>query len=154
MDTGFGRTTDTITSVPADRRTQRCNYYTGGRASPGVLGLVEFHVSAWSPGGSTKPIPPQNIVIGALGPVGSDGVLWRLLPNATNIDITPRVPGNNNYTFNVTATNHLLTLTANGYDLSVNQPGILRGPTGDVCGEPLPTRHKRGQHDCAMEPAT
>jgi hypothetical protein len=115
-----------------DQRSQRTadttlNYYTGGRASPGVLGLVEFHVSAWSPGGSTNAVPPQSIVIGALGQVGSDGVLWKLLPNATNVDITPRVPGNNNYTFNVTATNHALTLTANGSNILNQVPEFCVG---------------------------
>ena len=119
-------------------------YYTGGKGLPGGMSLGEFHASAAhvnDPQGAPPyvdpatgqfftnltPIAAGSITLSELGAVGSDGALYTALPgNATKV-VTPRVGGDNFYAFNLTATNHILTITANGYDLSVTNPEFCVG---------------------------
>ena len=96
-------------------------YFTGGKDLPGATGdIFEFDAAAWQiPGPLDSPpydvtqlneIPPQSpsggILVGALGPVGNDGVLWTQLPSGQALNATPQTPGNSRSTFNVNATKH------------------------------------------------
>ena len=73
-------------------------------------------------------IPAQNIKItGTSKTLGSDGNLYVVEHDNTEVDITPQVSGMDYYTFNVTAQKYTLTLTANGNDLSVINPEFCVG---------------------------
>ncbi len=55
------------------------------------------------------PISPAQIQIGAFGNLDSDGNLYVMLPDGTNLDATPIIAGAPDYyTFNVTALKHTL----------------------------------------------
>jgi hypothetical protein len=73
----------------------------------------------WVPS-STAPINPQNITIKGHA-LDSNGNLHLVLPDNTNLDVTPVLAGQTNtnsyYTFNVTATNVRVTIT----------PAVLNG---------------------------
>ena len=66
----------------------------------------------------TQPIPAQNIAIGSLGKLGSDGNLYVALPDNANLDVTPYVAGQNFYTFSLSAQKCKLHILANGYPLA------------------------------------
>jgi hypothetical protein len=72
-------------------------------------------------------IPSQQISI--LGKtLGADGNLYLLLPDNTNLDITPVIAGAPDYyTFNITTQKYTLTITANNIDLSTNTPEFCVG---------------------------
>jgi hypothetical protein len=72
-------------------------------------------------------VPAGQITIGNLGQLGSDGNLYILLPDNTTMDVTPKVSGNDQYSFTVTATKYKLSITANGQDLSTNTPQFCVG---------------------------
>jgi hypothetical protein len=55
--------------------------------------------NAFAPPGAPTPIPPQSIAIGTLGNLGADGNLYVLLPDNTNVNITPTVSGRYYFTF-------------------------------------------------------
>jgi hypothetical protein len=57
-------------------------------------------------------IPNETVKIGNLGYLGSDGFLYKSLPDNAIIDITP-IASRPFYTFGVAATKHRLTVTAN-----------------------------------------
>ncbi len=87
--------------------------FTGGKAlrqSPGLFDLsaglsyqdcLDSAVSSWCasyeigeflwPDYPPVPVPPEDITLGALGPLGSDGHLWTVQPDGIEIDITPQV---------------------------------------------------------------
>ena len=68
--------------------------------------------------GASSPIAPQNISIFGKT-VGSDGNLYLLLPDNTNLDATPIIAGAPAYyTYNVTAQKYRLNITANGNPLA------------------------------------
>lgn len=88
-------------------------FYSGGKGVPA-------HQSAWRAGGAASEhrqvgvtgkyntpvyhsfsIQPQNIVLGDLGQLDSDGVLYTTIPDYTTIDVTPKVSGIDYYTFSV-----------------------------------------------------
>jgi hypothetical protein len=59
-------------------------------------------------------IPSTSIVLGGFGPEGSDGRIYKVLPDNTTHDITPTVSGNPYYVFDQpNATKHGLLLWAN-----------------------------------------
>jgi hypothetical protein len=68
--------------------------------------------------GWTRWIAPQTIQLGELGPVGSNGFLYKVLPDNETLDFTPRVKNKEFYHFGVTQQKHKLFLTANGQVLS------------------------------------
>ena len=72
------------------------------------------------------PIAPTNIQI--LGsPLGSDGNLWKALPDGKEVDVTPKVSGVDYFTFGVTTQKYTPTIMANGNDLSVTNPEFCVG---------------------------
>ena len=87
-------------------------------------------------------IPPTQIQIAGLGTLGTDGNLYLLLPDGVTNDVTPKVNGTNDYTFNVWATKYNLAITANGSDLSTNTPQFCVGQKVNlqaVWNPPLPS---------------
>jgi hypothetical protein len=45
----------------------------------------------------THDVPPQNVTMGSLGNLDSNGNLWKVLPDNDERDMTPNVPGENYY---------------------------------------------------------
>jgi len=91
--------------------------------------------------GSAQPtetsISAQNIAIGSCGNLNSNGVLYRILPDNADVDVTPYVANVDYYTFNVSATKY-----HSYFDLYVDQPNpgysfipIYNGDTGHVFWE-------------------
>jgi hypothetical protein len=80
---------------------------TGGKAVPGLLNLCQFSgsateiVSKRGPSANDKPIPYDQIAIGSMGNLLTNGIRYNLLPNDKDFDITPTVVGKNYYTFSV-----------------------------------------------------
>ncbi len=75
--------------------------------------------SGWPLAESDKaPISPQQIEIGGLGTLGSDGNLWVVLPDNRNVDITPRVAGVSYYTPAADQSSYRLFVQANNYLLA------------------------------------
>lgn len=70
--------------------------------------LVGGRRGLWS-GVSKTELPKQNITMGELGPLGSDGLPWRVLPNGATKEITPTVAGVDFYTFLPRHTKYVLT---------------------------------------------
>ncbi|HRT09471.1 MAG TPA: hypothetical protein P5233_13910 [Candidatus Paceibacterota bacterium] len=64
--------------------------------------------------GWTRWIAPQTIQLGELGPVGSDGFLYQVLPDNETLDFTPRVKNEEFYHFGINQQKHKLRLAANG----------------------------------------
>jgi len=69
------------------------------------------------PGAPDKPVPPEQIEM-AGGALGNDGNRWVLLPDGQDLPITPRVKGNQFYTFTATAQKYTLHIVANGTPLA------------------------------------
>ncbi len=93
-----------------------------GTAAPAVYSVESHNVTDLV--FSTKaapPIAPQNITLGELGQLGSDGVLYKMLPDNVTKDITPDVAGVDYYTFSVDATKHIPFITANGMRLDPDE---------------------------------
>ena len=80
---------------------------TGGKAVPGLLNLCQFSGSATEivnkrgPSANDKPIPYDQIAIGGMGNLLTNGIRYNLLPNDKDFDITPTVIGKDYYTFSV-----------------------------------------------------
>jgi hypothetical protein len=55
------------------------------------------------------------------GVLGNDGNRWVLLPDGQDLPITPRVKGNQFYTFTATAQKHILRIAANGWPLATDR---------------------------------
>ena len=75
--------------------------------------------------------PSQKITIGTYGALNANGVLYTSLPDNADVDVTPYVAGEDNYTFNVSELKYKLTIIARGngtnYDLSTNTPEFCVG---------------------------
>ncbi len=71
--------------------------------------------------------PPQNISIGSYGNLNSSGVLYKILPDNADVDVTPYVAGADYYTFSVSAQKY-----HSYFDLYVQQanPGYSYMPYG------------------------
>ena len=66
-------------------------------------------------------VPSTQVSIGGYGKLGSDGKLWVGLPDNESVDITPKTKARY-YTFDdVSASKHLLTITANSALLAPNR---------------------------------
>ncbi len=105
--------------------------YTGGKPVPKRRSLFVFSASASTiffkqatPPYNTpwlrdwqRPIPPQDIVLGDLGPVGSDHRLYKALPDGETHDVTPQVKNKEFYWFGteMTPQKHKIFIAANGY---------------------------------------
>jgi len=76
---------------------------------------------------NTIPVPSQNITIGSYGALNANGVMYKILPDNADVDVTPRVAGVDYYTFNVSATKY-----HSYFDLFVQQanPGYSFYPVG------------------------
>ena len=66
----------------------------------------------------TTNVPYEQVSIGNLGTLDADGKLYVVLPNGTNVMVTPRVAGKNFYGFNVWVQKHRLIIKANGQDIT------------------------------------
>ncbi len=75
----------------------------------------EIPRSQWeAPEPGSIPINPERIVLGAVGRLGYDGKLYRMLADNQEVNITPTVSDVPYYTFYVTAQKHRVAVTANG----------------------------------------
>src|SRR5262245_53388013 len=74
-----------------------------------------------------RTIAPQEISIGGLGQLGSDGRLYVALPDGDERDVTPQVSGMDFYTFDIAAQRHTLSVSANGVDLMNAKPELCIG---------------------------
>ena len=72
----------------------------------------------WTP--DTKPIPFEQVTIGALANLGSDGRLYVVLPDNATPVVTPKT-SRKFYTFDVGPTKHKLIISANSYPLDENK---------------------------------
>jgi hypothetical protein len=83
-------------------------------------------------GGPSIPIPLSSVSIGSYGTLNANGVLYKILPDNADVDITPYVAGVDSYTFGVSAQKY-----HSYFDLYVQQanPGyslIFYSQTNDV----------------------
>ena len=108
------------------------SYFTGGKAIPHKQNVIEFY--GWAdhllvrrdqpqdPGGYHDAlqveIPPTKVAIGGQGYLGSDHLLYKVLPDGATVDVTPTVKGDDFYWFDVQPTKytpvHLTECTAAG----------------------------------------
>jgi hypothetical protein len=102
---------------------------TGGKAKPRRMNLFVLtgeaigvadpfwpEVDWWWP--SPYSIAPTSVVLGSLGSLGSDGRLYKALPDGASYDVTPTVAGNPYYGRpQPQATKHKLLISANGATL-------------------------------------
>lgn len=72
-------------------------------------------------------VPSQNIAIGSYGNLGTNGILYKILPDNSDVDVTPYIPGSDFYGFFVNFDKYLSYFT-----LYVQQarPGYSFWPTG------------------------
>lgn len=94
----------------------------------GLLWLMCY----WGDHVSGTNIPSQQITIGSYGNLNGNGVLYKILPDNADVDVTPRVNGSDYYTFNVSPQKY-----RSYFDLFVQQanPGyslIFYSQTNDV----------------------
>jgi hypothetical protein len=66
----------------------------------------------------TNSISFKNIYSGVFGQLDDSGHAYMLLPDNTNVDVTPYVPGNDHYAFSDPPAEYPLAITANGITLS------------------------------------
>ncbi|MGD0207025.1 MAG: hypothetical protein ABSC89_05395 [Verrucomicrobiota bacterium] len=71
----------------------------------------------WGDHVSGTNIPSQQISIGSYGNLNGNGVLYKILPDNTEVDVTPQVSGSDYYTFNVSPQKYY-----SYFDLYVEQP--------------------------------
>lgn len=107
----------------------KCRLETGGQPGSRSRSLWQFNVTATAildkraqrpfSDVTSQPIAPQNITI--LGhTLNPDGSLWVSLPDGTNFDITPVIPGVDFYTFDITQQKYSPYLVANEAGLDEN----------------------------------
>jgi hypothetical protein len=72
-------------------------------------------------------IDPASVVLGSLGRQGSDGKLYKALPDGKSYDITPIVSENPYYTYGPTQSKHKLRIRANGAICNFDE--LLSTPT-------------------------
>ncbi|MGA2869545.1 MAG: hypothetical protein ABSF34_10345, partial [Verrucomicrobiota bacterium] len=107
---------------------------TGGKADVSRQNLWQLSATAtaqsFQPGNNpvdgynliSQGVPSQNITIHGKA-LGSDGNLWTTLPDSDQpIDVTPTVSGVGYYSFGENAQKYTMDITANGIDLSTNDP--------------------------------
>jgi hypothetical protein len=85
------------------------------------------------------PIPPEQIQIGKLGNLDTNGNLYVVLADNDPIVITPMIAGLYNFLFSpVSAIEYPTAITANGIDLSTNTPDFCVGQyiKFDIAGLP------------------
>jgi hypothetical protein len=117
---------------------------TGGRPETNRVALFWITASAfgilyddWMPwlddpwNGNVGPpitnIPPQYIEIGGFGPLDTNGNLYVVLPDGTNVDVTPRLVGPMSY-----INNYQFSMGASKYGLILTQPsGDPKDPPSD-----------------------
>ena len=98
--------------------------FTGGKSKVGRQNLFQLQAFGtaygnpqnlfWNPTPAST-IPPQTLAVGGLGAPGSDGNLWVVLPDNTNVDITIAAPKQNKH-FDAWAnpTKYKLQIVVNG----------------------------------------
>ncbi len=129
--------TETYLNVDTESIYSTMTLQTGGKGIPGVQNLFEIGVSAvnflsrWTDNGQITPdwnttnVPYSQITV--LGKtVGNDGILYTVLPDNATLDITPQAPPPR-YTYSVSPSKIVPTLTANLYDLSQTNPTFCVG---------------------------
>ena len=102
----------------------KMSLYTGGKALPHRKNLfvlsgsaTEIIEKATPPVYSfttSRPIAATQILIGDLGPLGSDGRLYAVLPDDATKELMPRVKSKNHYVFDVVHSKHKLRIVVNG----------------------------------------
>lgn len=104
---------------------------TGGRSGVNRVNLFTLTGAAWDTENTwiptatpLYPFPYQGLFqlspssLKILGKnLGSDGRLYRKLPDNATVDVTLSAPGFNNYAFDITATKHRVFIVANGVPL-------------------------------------
>lgn len=108
---------------------------TGGKGVPGRMNLwvltghaleVLNEWEAW-PCGQYVPkqiIPYQQVTLGELGKLGSDGRLYKALPDGVTPDVTPTVKGVDYYTFGVNEQKYELRILANDVELDPDKANV------------------------------
>jgi hypothetical protein len=95
---------------------------TGGPPGSKQQNLWVISATAWAHTNSTDgygtPVPPQQIQIGSLGNLDTNGNLFVVLPDNDPDNVTLKVNGDDNYTFTVSATEYTLRVAANTQWLS------------------------------------
>jgi hypothetical protein len=91
----------------------RKNLFAVNASVAGIGDLQWNHTPPWE---SALPYAISNdkVTIGELGKLGTDGNLYRALPDNTPVDITPQVGGVDYYVFGIGAVKHRLRIMANG----------------------------------------
>ena len=103
---------------------------TGGKGVPRrnlfVINASDSGIGNWDwnhepPWYSALPftIPNDEIAIGSEGKLGSDGRLYRALPDYTTVDVTPKVEGVRYHTFSINATKHKPSIFWHDYEVDV-----------------------------------
>lgn len=98
---------------------------TGGKAVPHAENLFAIAASAtergteWDFGQlyTNRAVIDASKITLSLGKLGADGILWKVLPDGTTVDVTPRTAAGR-YGISVDSTKYRPTITANGIDLA------------------------------------
>ena len=109
---------DIITNTYGENYTRKADtiwhVQTGGRAVPGLLNLCQFSGGAWEVLNkrSTPSLLHDQVIdptkIKILGNnLNTNGTCYKLLPNDTEFDVTPKVSGKDFYTFSVSGQKYL-----------------------------------------------
>jgi hypothetical protein len=75
---------------------------------------------------NSQAVPPQNITVMAHA-LYADTNLWMVLPDGTNLDVTPYVAGADFYTMNVTEQKYIPSITVNDLGLVAGTPEFCAG---------------------------
>ncbi|MCX6884378.1 MAG: hypothetical protein NTX27_04980 [Verrucomicrobia bacterium] len=103
-------------AVCAENAQAEMKMKTGGKGRAGTRNLFSVSGGAtrikyeiWRPWLEPEPdgyvVPPEEVRLGSLGKLGSDGYLYKALPDGITVDVTPFVDVPN-YTFGVSAQKH------------------------------------------------
>ena len=75
---------------------------------------------------NSQAVPPQNITVMAHA-LYADTNLWMVLPDGTNLDVTPCIAGADFYTMNVTSQKYIPSITVNDLSLVAGTPEFCAG---------------------------
>jgi hypothetical protein len=80
---------------------------------------------------NSQAVPPQNITVLAHA-LYADTNLWMVLPDGTNLDVTPYIAGADFYTMNVTEQKYIPSITVNDLSLVAGTPEFCAGQHLDL----------------------
>jgi len=122
---------------------KRQNLFVLSGSATQIIGIKDPLWSAPPIPVQSLPVPPQNIALGTLGKLGSDGNLYVALEDGDERDVTPTVAGMAYYTFTESQQKYTLTLNASSSttnaDLSTCTPEFCVGQQVTFALNGLPT---------------